>query len=79
MYSYKEFNEPIQELIGLMQREYPNGFELRINSFGAEMVSNQTIHCYVNEKAMEECSTAANMTMEEIQESLKSMEYNTIL
>ena len=79
MYSYKEYNEPIQQLITLMRRDSPNGFELRINSFGGKLVNNQTVHCYVSGEAMKDCRATANLTMEEIQESLRSMEYNGII
>ncbi len=75
MYSYKEWNEPIQKLITLMHNEYPNGFELKINGFGAELVNNQMVHTYVNDEVMKECCCCANLSMEEIMSNLKDMGY----
>ena len=75
MYNYEEWNKPIQELIKLMHNEYPNGFELRINGFSAELVNNQMVQTYVNEEAWKECCSCANLSMEEIMNNLKNMGY----
>lgn len=75
MYSYKEYNEPIQILIKLMNRDYPNGFELRINGFGAELVNNQMVHTYMNDEIMKEYCSGGNLSMEEIMSNLKNMGY----
>jgi len=75
MYSYKEYNEPIQILIKLMHRDYPNGFELRINGFGAELVNNQMVHTYMNDEIMKEYCSGGNLSMEEIMSNLKDMGY----
>lgn len=47
---YEEFNEPIQELIKLMEDDYPNDFELIINSAGAEIRSTLSTMNFLSEK-----------------------------
>ena len=47
---YEEFNEPIQELIRLMEDDYPNDFELIINSTGAEIRSTLSTMNFLSEK-----------------------------
>lgn len=39
MHSYEEYNKPIQELIKLMQDDYPNDYILEIDSFSATLNS----------------------------------------
>ena len=73
MYSYEEWNKPIQELIKLMHNEYPNGFELRINGFGAELVNNQMVHTYMNDEIAKEYYNGINFSMEEIINNLKDI------
>ena len=43
MHSYEEYQKPIQEIIKIMRDDYPNGFEMRINGFSAELVNNQMV------------------------------------
>ena len=52
MHSYDEYNKPIQTLIKLLQDDYPNGFELHINSLSAELVNNQIVQAYVSDDLM---------------------------
>lgn len=47
---YEEFDEPIQELIKLMEDDYPNDFELIINSTGAEIRSTLSTMNFLSEK-----------------------------
>lgn len=47
---YEEFNEPIQELIKLMEDDYPNDFELIINSTGAEIRSTLSTMSFLSKK-----------------------------
>ena len=49
MHCYEEYDELIQKLIKIMKDDYPNGFEMRINSFSAEIVNNQTVQTYLAE------------------------------
>lgn len=70
MHSYEEYNEPIQKLIKIMRDDYPNGFEIRINGFSAELVNNQMVQCYVSEDAMKEYCCMPNLSMEEIMKNI---------
>lgn len=47
---YEEFDEPIQKLIKLMEDDYPNDFELIINSTGAEIRSTLSTMNFLSEK-----------------------------
>lgn len=70
MHTYKEYNEPIQKLIEIMQDDYPNGFELHINSFSAELINNQTVRCFTNEEALKRsCDNAMKNFFENINEN----------
>lgn len=59
MHSYEEYQKATQQVINLMKDDYPNGFEMRINKFGAELVNNQTVATYLNEDLIKDyCDTA---------------------
>jgi hypothetical protein len=45
-YSREEWDEKLQEIIKMMEEDYPNGYELVINSFSAEIRSNLTTMCF---------------------------------
>ena len=66
MHSYEEYNKPIQELIKIMKDDYPNGFELHINSFSAELVNNQMVRCFTSEDALKEYCAGDHLSMKEI-------------
>lgn len=66
MHTYEEYNEPIQKLIKIMRDDYPNGFELHINSFSAELTNNQMVRCFTNEDFLKEYCAGGNLSMEEI-------------
>ena len=53
MHSYEEYQKATQQVINLMKDDYPNGFDMRINKFGAELVNNQTVATYIDENIME--------------------------
>ncbi len=66
MHNYEEYNEPIQKLMKIMRDDYPNGFQLHINSFSAELINNQTVRCFTNEEALKEYCAGGHFSMEEI-------------
>lgn len=71
MHSYDEYNKPIQTLIKLLQDDYPNGFELHINSLSAELVNNQIVQAYVSDDLMQNYSSI-NLSMEQILKSISN-------
>ena len=70
MHSYEEYQKPIQEIIKIMRDDYPNGFEMRINGFSAELVNNQMVQCYVSEEAMKECCCMTDLSVEQIMKNI---------
>ena len=51
---YEEFDRPIQELIVLMEDDYPNGYEIVITPVGAEIRSTLTTTNFLNKRYREE-------------------------
>lgn len=53
-HNYEEINEHIQWLIKFMQEEYPNDFELTINSIGADIHSTLITMSFLDDNVMKE-------------------------
>lgn len=70
-HSYEEFDKPIQELIKLMEDDYPNDFELVINSTGAEIRSTLSTMNFLNEKFK-----VSNVVKKEVKEIFDSIKKN---
>ena len=66
MHTYEEYNKPIQELIKIMKDDYPNGFELHINAFSAELVNNQMVLSFIDNEVLKGCCSTEHLSMEEI-------------
>lgn len=66
MHCYEEYDEIIQKLIKIMKDDYPNGFEMRINSFSAEIVNNQTVQTYIDKDIRNNCSGIDISTVGEV-------------
>ena len=49
-YTYEQVNEHIQWLIEFMNIEYPNDFEIILNSNGAEIRSNLVTMSFISDK-----------------------------
>lgn len=49
-YNYESIDKHIQWLIKMMETEFPNGYELIINSNGAEIRSNQQYLNFLSNK-----------------------------
>lgn len=49
MHTYEEYNKPIQELIKIMEDDYPHDFILEIGSFGAELKSNISVRTFLKD------------------------------
>ena len=49
MHTYEEYNKPIQELIKIMEDDYPHDFVLEIGSFGAELKSNINVRTFLKD------------------------------
>lgn len=76
MHTYEEYNKPIQELIKIMKDDYPNGFELHINGFNAELVNNQIVLTFIDDEVMKNCCSTEHLSMEEIMKNIKDMGFN---
>lgn len=53
-HNYEEINEHIQWLIKFMQEEYPNDFELTINSISADIHSTLKTMSFLDDNVMKE-------------------------
>ena len=49
MHTYEEYNKPIQELIKIMEDDYPHDFVLEIGSFGAELKSDISVRTFLKD------------------------------
>ena len=49
-YNYEQIDEHIQWLIKMMETEFPNGYELTIDSTGAEIRNKQTYLNFLNKR-----------------------------
>ena len=60
MHSHEEYNKPIQELMSLLKDDYPNDFELKINSYSAELIYNASIRTFISEEEMKAMKVRIN-------------------
>ena len=51
-HSRKEWNDILQKLMNMMEDDYPNNYELVINSFSAEIRNNLTDMCFTRENIL---------------------------
>lgn len=51
---YEEFDRPLQELMMLMEDDYPNNFEIVITPIGAEIRSTLSTMHFLNKRYREE-------------------------
>lgn len=54
IHDWEEWNEPIQELIKLMNDDYPNEFVLEITKLGAEIKLNSSIRFFASDEINKE-------------------------
>lgn len=50
-HSREEWNNILQKLMNMMEDDYPNNYELVVNSFSAEIRSNLTDMCFTRENS----------------------------
>lgn len=72
----QEWDDAIQKLINMMADDYPNGFELVITSFSAELRTNNTIMCFTKNNLLKDlhrktADTVVNNNYEKMVEQLK--------
>ena len=51
-YSKNQWNEKLQEIMKMMEEDYPNGYELIITGFSAEIRSTLQTMCFINNEGM---------------------------
>lgn len=51
-HSREEWNDILQKLMNMMEDDYPNNYELVVNSFSAEIRSNLTDMCFTRENIL---------------------------
>lgn len=51
-HSREEWNDILQKLMTMMEDDYPNNYELVVNSFSAEIRSNLTDMCFTRENIL---------------------------
>lgn len=56
-HSREEWNDILQKLMNMMEDDYPNNYELIVNSFSAEIRSNLTDMCFTRGNILNPKST----------------------